>query len=122
MRRLSVLTGPDSAMARNTAISVHPIGLRSREIRYSVITTETTTSTVRRTERADRMGSTRALGVLTKAPYYPSDRTQQLHAQTGAPEQPRAGVRADHRPYLRDELRVAPVDLAAGLGEALGRV
>src|SRR5690349_2604741 len=101
-------------MARNIAISVQPIGLRSRYSRYSVITTATTTSTVRRTERADRTGSTRALGVLTRAPSYPSQRAEQLSAQTGATEQTGAGVGADHRADLRHELRVAAVDLAPG--------
>src|SRR4051812_23176592 len=119
MRRLSALTGPDSAMARKTAISVQPIGLRRRYSRYSAITTATTTSTERSTERAEMTGSTRAFGVVTEAPSYPSERAQQLGPQTGAAEQPGTGVRADHRPDLRHDLRVAAVDLPPGLGEAL---
>ena len=47
MRRLSQLTGGESAIARKVAIRSQLMGLRSSQSRYSVITTHTTTSTVR---------------------------------------------------------------------------
>ena len=45
---------------------------------------------------------------------------EQVRAQPGDAQDARAGVRADHGADLRDQLRVAPVDLAAALGQALG--
>src|SRR3954471_12322216 len=50
----------------------------------------------------------------------PSDGAEQLGAQAGHAEDPRTGVRADDRADLRHHLRVAPVDLAAALGQPLG--
>ena len=47
-------------------------------------------------------------------------RAEQVRAQAGDAEDARADVGADHRADLRDQLRVAPVDLAAALGQALG--
>src|SRR3954454_24856858 len=47
---------------------------------------------------------------------------QQGGGQRGHADEARAGVRADDRPDLRDELRLAPVDLAAAAGDALGEL
>ena len=51
MRLLSQLTGGESAVARKTAASSQPIGLRSVQRRYSVTTTQTTVSTMRTMSR-----------------------------------------------------------------------
>src|SRR5687768_1615600 len=50
----------------------------------------------------------------------PSERAEQLGAQPRDAEDPGAGVGADDRADLRDQLGVAAVDLAAALGHALG--
>src|SRR4051794_13309713 len=49
-----------------------------------------------------------------------SERAEKLGAQAGHAEHARADVRPDHGADLRDEGRVAPVDLAAALDEVLG--
>src|SRR5829696_1878973 len=50
----------------------------------------------------------------------PSERPEEVGAKAGHTKDARAGVGADHRPDLRDQLGVAPIDLAALLGEPLG--
>src|SRR4051794_30131011 len=45
---------------------------------------------------------------------------QQLRPQPGHAQHAGAGVGADDGPDLRQQLRVAPVDLAPALGQALG--
>src|SRR5690242_11161825 len=45
---------------------------------------------------------------------------EELRAQPGHPQHARTGVGADDRPDLRQQLGIAPVDLAPALGQALG--
>src|SRR3954465_14324657 len=89
----------------------------------------TTTSTIRTTARVDVMGGggatgwaliAWAFGALRRRPAL--QRPEDLARQPGHADQPRADVRADDRPDLGHELRVAAVDLAAAAGEPLGHL
>src|SRR3954463_4126937 len=69
MWRCSQLTGPDIAIARNVAITIHPSGRRSRYSRYSVRTTPTTIRTLRTISRgADSEGGMSAARSIRSGP------------------------------------------------------
>src|SRR3954470_23001250 len=135
-----MLTGPDSATARKAATSTQPIGLRSRKTRDRAIANATTMNSVRTMIRAENAGTTCTVGgsargleggssgtptgrelQVTSLESF-SHRAQELRAQAGDAEHAGADVGADDRPDLREQLRVAPVDVAAALGQALGLV
>src|SRR3954453_9770557 len=78
------------------------------------------TWTIGGSRRLGGSSGTPTAGGFPVRPRNPSERAGQGCAQAGHSKDARARVRADHRPDLRDELRVAPVDLPPALGHPLG--
>src|SRR3954464_6208768 len=144
----SQLTGPDRAMARKPAISTQLIGLRRRYTSQSAPAKTSVTNSIRTSERAVNSGRTRTSGVsfgcrggssgtptggvfqaaLTISSFGVGSRpragalhrAEKLRAQARDAEDAGTDVGADDRADLREQLRVAPVDVAPALGQALG--
>src|SRR4051794_31631917 len=109
--------GAETAMAMKPAITIHVIGLRSTQIRYSDSALTTTIVTTRRMLRMDGPS-----GCGIRAAKHPrrSGRIEQRGRNPGDAEQPGPGMGTDHRAYLRHEDGLAAEDLAPRGDQVLG--